>query len=172
MSKDYTVSDIRFEDMKVYIASPFFNEEQLKPVIELEELLDELGVQFHSPRQVGVLKEMTEEQRGQVAGNMFDSNIYQMDKANIIIAILDSPDSGTAFEHGYFYRAWSRGERVGIITLKTNGTRLNIMMKTSTHKHVNSIASLKNLLDMGRDSDISPLSRQLPFNPEMDGNII
>lgn len=88
--------------MRVYIASPFFNEKQLNSVKVVERILDEAKIEYHSPRSVGVLKDMNKEEKMNSMKRIFDSNLDEMDNCTHMIAILNDRDTGTLVEFGYF----------------------------------------------------------------------
>jgi nucleoside deoxyribosyltransferase len=115
----------------IYIASPFFNPEQLAIVQQIEDVLEAAGVDYFSPRKEGVLKPdaSTEERRQVFASNVdnIQSNCTLMiavthyalsDKiclavtengpvgqpSNILLK-LNQPDTGTTFEIGAAYAA-------------------------------------------------------------------
>ncbi len=87
--------------MKIYIAGPFFNEQQLETVKVVERILDEAGIEYHSPRSVGVLKDMPKEERLAAMKGIFDSNLRQMDDCTEMVCILNDRDTGTLVEFGY-----------------------------------------------------------------------
>lgn len=98
--KDF--DDLDYDEMRVYLASPFFNEKQLKRVVVVEEILRKNGIEFHSPRSVGVLKDMSHEERMARMKDVFDSNLKEMDNSTHMIQIVDDRDTGTIYEGGYF----------------------------------------------------------------------
>lgn len=86
--------------IKVYLAGPFFNDEQNERVTFIEELLQELNFDIFSPRQASKIK------LGATRKDMedtFEGNITHIDDADFMLAILDGNDAGTLFETGYAY---------------------------------------------------------------------
>lgn len=86
--------------MKVYLASPFFNEEQIERIEMVEKLLDENGFDVFSPRkEVLITKESTQDDMI----NAFKADVENIDDCDFMLAILDGHDTGTLFETGYAY---------------------------------------------------------------------
>ncbi len=86
--------------MKVYIASPFFNEEQLERVQFIENTLKELDYDFFSPRLDTYVKpDSTHEERLKA----FQDNLKGINDADFVLAVTDGKDVGTIFEAGYAY---------------------------------------------------------------------
>ena len=86
--------------IKVYLAGPFFNEEQVERVNFIEDLLESLDFDIFSPRQASKIKP------GATIQDMLDTfrgNVDGIEEADFVLAILDENDSGTLFECGYSY---------------------------------------------------------------------
>lgn len=119
--------------MNVYIAGPFFNDAQIERVVNIEELLVSMGIEFFSPMRHGVLNVETQDK----AQSIFDGNVSAMDKASTIIAIIDDRDTGTIWEMGYAYAT-----EKDIITYTTQEHGLNIMLAKSVRAHCETILKL------------------------------
>ena len=92
--------DMKSYGLRVYLAGPFFNEEQIERIDYIEDLLDRLGFDIFSPRQASRIKpNCTKEDMIKT----FNGNIDNIDKSDFVLAILDGNDSGTLFECGYAY---------------------------------------------------------------------
>lgn len=87
--------------INVYIAGPFFNEKQLATIKMIEKILEEDGVFYHSPRSVGVLKDMGKEEKKNSMKSIFESNLENMDNCTHMICVLNDRDTGTLVEFGY-----------------------------------------------------------------------
>jgi nucleoside 2-deoxyribosyltransferase len=88
--------------MKIYLASPFFNEEQMKVVERLETIIQNKGLDLISPRQSGlILANMTQEDRVKFAAIIFSTNCEDIEKSDAIVAVIDDRDTGTIWEMGY-----------------------------------------------------------------------
>ena len=85
---------------KVYIASPFFNEEQLERVKYIERLLKRYNIEYFSPRiDTRVKPDSTDEERKRA----FADNIDAIKNCEYIIVVTDGKDIGTMFEAGFAY---------------------------------------------------------------------
>lgn len=89
--------------MKVYLASPFFNDEQIERIEYIENLLDELGFEVYSPRKDCTYK-LTPDSNKEERQKVFADNIINIETAELLIAVTDGKDMGTIFEAGYAYR--------------------------------------------------------------------
>lgn len=127
--------------MKVYIAAPFFNPEQLKVVKEIESLLHDSSIEYFSPRSEGTLIEMTPEERSIYMKSMFQSNINHMDWATHVIAVIDNYDTGTVWEMGYCY-----ANDKEIVTYSANYHGINVMLNESIKAHCVHILDLLSAL--------------------------
>jgi nucleoside 2-deoxyribosyltransferase len=86
--------------MKAYIASPFFNEEQLERVKFIEEVLKKIGFEYFSPRLDTYVKPDSTQTEREIA---FNDNLRGIEKADFIIVVTDGKDVGTIFEAGYAF---------------------------------------------------------------------
>lgn len=93
-------------NLKVYLAGPFFSDEQTDRIVFIENVLDEYEFDVFSPRKATKIK------KGCSYEDMketFNQNINNIDKCDFVLAILDSDkgvnhsDDGTVFEFGYAY---------------------------------------------------------------------
>lgn len=86
--------------MKVYLASPFFNPEQVEREERLKAKLRGLGVTVLAPKEFCFCPpDASDEQREKV----FNDNIKHIEEADAIFAITNGKDMGTIFEAGYGY---------------------------------------------------------------------
>lgn len=118
------------KDIKVYIASPFFNKEQLRIVSDIECTLSISKIKFYSPRQEGILNDMDHKNKLAKMGGIFKSNIASLEWATHIVAVIDRYDTGTVWEMGYAYKA-----RKKIITFSSDFRKINVMLKESVVTH-------------------------------------
>jgi nucleoside 2-deoxyribosyltransferase len=85
-----------------YIASPFFNEEELENVKYVEQLLDQRGYSYFSPRLHEVDAEPgTDEWARKIVE--IDIKAADVSRAMLVIYYGTNSDSGTAFEQGRFF---------------------------------------------------------------------
>ena len=83
---------------KVYLASPFFNEEQLEREERIKNKLRQLGYEVYAPLEHGKLEpNATEEDRNKI----FEDNVANIMDADIVFAITDGKDIGTIWEAGF-----------------------------------------------------------------------
>lgn len=86
--------------IKVYLAGPFFNEEQEERINYLEDLLDKHNFSVFSPRQASRIKPGCSQED---MIKTFEGNTFNIDSADFVLAVLDGNDTGTMFECGYAY---------------------------------------------------------------------
>ena len=96
--------------MKVYIASPFFTNEQITRVDEIERSLDAVrdDIYYYSPRRsnsskmYATLENMNSVQAFVLKKQIFSENLNELDSSDALIANIEGLDSGTLFELGRF----------------------------------------------------------------------
>lgn len=121
----------------IYLAAPFFTQEQLHLVIDFEVLLTKLGLAYYSPRSDGVLQDMTPEQRKASFKNVFEMNVRRMNEADTMLALMDFKDTGTTWELGYFTgRKRATRTSLRIWTYTTNADQMNVMLKECSDVHI------------------------------------
>lgn len=113
---------------KIYIASPFFNEEQLERVKFIEDILKEHDFEYFSPRLDTYVKPNSNNNE---RNNAFFANLDAIDDAQLVIVITDGKDVGTIFEAGYAY-----AKKIPIIYFaETLGDKpFNLMLAISGNK--------------------------------------
>lgn len=135
------------KDMKVYIAAPFFTVDQLLIVQKIEDVLDDIGIEYFSPRSEGTLKEMSPQERSERMGELFASNCSHMDWCTHAIAVIDDYDTGTVWEMGYLYAT-----KKTIITYSAHYHGINVMLNESILAHCTDLESIVDAID-GRFKD-------------------
>lgn len=88
---------------RIYLASPFFNDEQVRQVRDLESIIENSGCECYSPSRDGIKLEInksTYEDRE----NTFKDNVKNIENADIIVANITDLDTGTQWEIGYAKR--------------------------------------------------------------------
>ena len=148
------MSNSNMKGLKVYIAAPFFNEEQLDVVRKIELLLEREGVEYFSPRSEGTLKKMSIEQRKEVMGQIFRSNVDHMDWCTHCIAVIDDYDTGTVWEMGYLYATHKK-----LITFSACYHDINVMLNESIVAHCityeSIIDGLKGIFEDTKTGDVT-----------------
>lgn len=101
--------------MRHYIASGFFDENQLRMVQELENKLTEQGDEFFSPRTITKDLSPNNPNRMEAIMEIFKIDTEEIDKSNQIDIILDQKmDIGVLFELGYSIGKKIKGEQIEI----------------------------------------------------------
>lgn len=92
---------------RIYLAGPGFDDEQLRVIHNLEELLeDKLGFEVYSPFRDGITLKPNSSMEDR--DKVFEENVNEIYKSDILIAISDTRDTGTIFEQGVFYSKWMK----------------------------------------------------------------
>lgn len=116
--------------MKVYLASPFFNEKELKALKEVEEILDAKGFTVFKPKD----NQFDNLEAGSSAWSLatFNNDKKFIDWADIVVAVYHGnySDSGTAWEVGYAY-----GTQKPVIVVHV-GEASNLMIHEGSHANV------------------------------------
>lgn len=139
----------------IYLAAPFFTPEQVAIVASVERALDEIGMDYFSPRkESGVLNAMTPEQRAQSLSQVFISNVRAIERATLMLAGIDFKDTGTTWEMGFFYgfiyAQFEVGYRadsdplikVPLMTYSFSGKQANVMLSQSSRGHFTGLDDL------------------------------
>ena len=119
----------------IYLAGPFFNEEQLNFIKALENALKDYDV--FSPRSEGTLINMSQEEKEKALNKIFKSNVSNIKDCDIVVAVIDDWDTGTVWECGAAYIA---GKPIFTISNKDYG--LNVMVRQSVACHNKSIDNM------------------------------
>lgn len=128
--------------MKIYLAGPFFSEEQITLIQSVEHALqaNPTVTEFHSPRldQTGEYEEFTPEW----ARATYLKDMHHIETADCIVALLDYEheitDPGTAYEIGIATML-----KIPVIGLLTKGDTVNIMLTESLHAFIRQVSDLQ-----------------------------
>lgn len=108
-----------------YLASPFFNDEQIKREESIKKTLRGYGFSVYAPREHGIVGSLTSQE---AVTSTFNSNVEAINNSRMVLAITDGKDMGTIWEAGYAY-----GNNIPIVyyaeTLGNNP--FNIMLSES-----------------------------------------
>ena len=117
--------------MKIYIASPFFNEKEIKNVKKAEEILMSRGFSVFSPRLNEVRTDDT------VGTNSWSKETFMNDRkfidwADVVVMLYYGvySDSGTAWECGYAY-----GTNTPVVVVHL-GDDSNLMVHEGCHTNI------------------------------------
>ena len=83
-----------------YLASPFFNDEQIERMHRVLDMLREWNYLVYAPFEHGVVKA---DDLASFAQEIFQSNIEAIKQSDMVLAITDGKDMGTIWEAGYAY---------------------------------------------------------------------
>ena len=116
---------------KVYLASPFFTENDLKYVTQAENILEERGMDVFSPRKHEP-RDTGEFGTVQWAEDVFRMDVNAIDDSDVVVMLYhgNMSDSGTAWECGY---AYATGKPVVVVQI---GTLSNLMVHCSARANV------------------------------------
>lgn len=129
---------------KIYLAGPFFSDEQIDRVSKVEAALREnpTVTEFFSPRLSDENDDNVNDGSPAWAKGVFTHDVEEIDHADVIVAITDfiheNVDSGTAFEIGYAYNS-----KKPLILLQELDENLNLMVSQAGHFYTKSIEELK-----------------------------
>ena len=128
----------------VYIASPFFNPNQLTRVSLIETLLEKLDMTYFSPRKELVCPpNATNEQRKET----FLGNKKGMLEADLVIAVTDDKDPGTIWEMGY---AYANNIPVIGVAFTLGDNPFNLMLSESCTSTCRTIEEVENSIVIGK----------------------
>ena len=117
--------------MKIYIASPFFNEKELRSVMLAERILEERGLEVFSPRLNEVRDDIAVGSREWSEQTFInDKNYIGWADAVVMLYHGNYSDSGTAWECGY---AYATGTPVVVVHL---GDSSNLMIHEGCHTNI------------------------------------
>ena len=108
-----------------YLASPFFNDEQINREESIKKTLRGYGFTVYAPREHGIVGSLASQE---AVTSTFNSNVEAIDNSRMVLANTDGKDIGTIWEAGYAY-----GNNIPIVyyaeTLGNNP--FNIMLSES-----------------------------------------
>lgn len=89
------------DEPTIYLAGPWFTENQPERLAKIEKLMDELELTYYSPRLDGIdlTPDATEADRNAV----FTDNVDHLKRAKLVVAVIDGFDTGTIWETGTAY---------------------------------------------------------------------
>ncbi|MDY0394551.1 nucleoside 2-deoxyribosyltransferase [Virgibacillus halophilus] len=137
--------------IKVYLASPFFSEEQIERVARVESALEANPAieEYFSPRK-DQLEHLTFGSK-EWAAAIYQNDIKHVQWADVIVAVLDYEgetelhgvkhghvDSGTAFEIGY-----AIASNKPVILVHEKGGIVNLMLSQSCHAYLDRVEAVE-----------------------------
>lgn len=123
----------------VYLASPFFNDDEIKRMEIVRDILRSKGLNVFVPNE----HQYKELEFGSVEWRhmTFTSDVNAIDDADVVVAIIaqgNYSDSGTAWELGYAY-----AKNKPIIVVNPTGETINLMIADSLHAVITSYLALE-----------------------------
>lgn len=146
---------------RVYLAAPFFNNDQLLVVEALEHLILDTGFECFSPRLAENAKAMNALFSSglpapyELKTAVFRDNCDNIDTAPFMIAVIDGRDTGVTFEIGYAYRAG-----IPILTFTNQNFGMNLMLAQCTIGHCKGLSDLRGALEILRGIQTTLASEQ------------
>jgi len=126
----------------VYLAGPFFTEEQKSIMDRAKRLLTQRRIVVADPRDFSpIISDMTEKPTPELCKEIYDGNIYAMSNSACCFANIDFKDTGTSFEMG-----WFASRRRPILTFSFKGAEANVMLAQSSKGHVSSAPDFENFV--------------------------
>lgn len=126
----------------IYLAGPFFNEQQKATMDEALRLLRENGFTVCDPRDLSpVLVDMPPEERKKFTREIYQKNVEAIDASYIVIACIDDRDTGTAFEVGYVMGS-ADIRYCGFATFSGHGHGCNVMLSEPSLHHWGSVSEM------------------------------
>lgn len=109
----------------IYVAGPFFDEEELSVITEVERILESRGFEFYCPRMHDAAEH--EYQSPEWSRATFELDRDAIDRCGIVLAVYHGnySDTGTAWECGY---AYAKGKPVIVVHA---GDSSNLMVHES-----------------------------------------
>lgn len=118
--------------MRIYLAAPFFNPNQLALVSDLEDAIEShRALSCFSPRREGIISGSTREERSKMAPQIFASNCREIDASDLVFAVIDGRDAGVTWEIGY-----AHGRARPIVSFTNENFGLNVMIQECVTCHV------------------------------------
>lgn len=117
--------------MKIYLASPFFNEKELENVKIAEKILTERGFSLFSPR-LNEIRTDENTQQSWWSKETFMNDKKFIDWADVVVMLYYGgySDSGTAWECGYAY-----GTNTPVVVVQL-GEDSNLMVHEGCHSNI------------------------------------
>lgn len=117
--------------MKIYLASPFFNEKELENVKIAEKILKERGFSLFSPR-LNEVRTDENTQQSWWSKETFMNDKKFIDWADVVVMLYYGgySDSGTAWECGYAY-----GTNTPVVVVQL-GEDSNLMVHEGCHSNI------------------------------------
>lgn len=131
-------------EFDVYLAGPFFNDEQKKNCAAVRLLLETAGLAVCDPQELSpVITDLPESERGpKLFKRVFDGNVEGLERSWAYVFMTDDKDTGTSWEFGYAFKAANVQKKGPLITLSFIGKPANVMLAQAAHLHYKTLDDL------------------------------
>ena len=143
--------------MLIYLAASL-KPQDIHVCEEIEAACEEYDLPLFSPRKNGLIETMSEEDRKKNSKTLFEDNIRQMNRSQMMLARVDLKDTGTLFEIGYFYR---KGSPIIAFSERPIEKGINLMIAHACAVYAPSMESVHLLLSVIGDIGIRESTRLL-----------
>lgn len=168
----------------IYLAGPFFNDQQVATIKRLENLLEGLGFKVYSPSRDGKKLDMSTDSP-KLRAEVFQDNIKHLSESDVMVAVIDDRDTGTMWEMGCRYGRWldryrcldrrhapckddARTDCPMIITYTDNDYGVNLMLTESIACHCKGEAELEVFLKNLDAKGVDKVERDLYSTQRVD----
>lgn len=126
---------------KVYLAAPWFNQEQKERHDAVLKLLDQHTTNVRSPFRIFVCPPDAD---AETREKTFMGNLQEIREADLVVAVTDGKDPGTLWEMGY---AFARGIPVVGVALALGDRPFNLMLAEGCRAVARTLPELLKILD-------------------------
>lgn len=144
---------VQAQHPQVYLAGPWFQAGEPQRLAKLEQVMDDLGISYYSPRLDGI--DLTPDATDADRDAVFADNTTHLKAAQLVLAVVDDNDTGTIWETGM---AFGREIPVAYYTETLQaGATFNVMLAKS------GVAVLQNL-EQARAFLANPTTREFAYH--------
>lgn len=148
------------EDFVVYLASGWFNDQQMECMTRLYNFLLDCSFTVHSPYYSGIVVNKDNDSP-EIRDMAYEWNLDAIQKSTIVLAVVDDWDPGTVFEMGYAVGMQEWDELNGLPDIisysDVTGRGLNLMLQKASYAFAN-----------GMDELYEQLKRYVNAEPPLD----
>lgn len=125
--------------MKIYLASPFFNELEINYYEKVLNILEKKNLQIYAPLKNEISRE--NKTKGQWATQTFNKDIEEIKKADAVVMLFYGlySDSGTSWECGFAYAT-----KKPVIVVHLHEGKSNCMINCGSYTNLRGLKELEN----------------------------
>lgn len=169
--------------LTVYLAGPFFDEDQVATIKKLETLIESLGFEVYSPSRDGKKLDSTTD-TPELRAEVFKDNVDHLSTADVMVAVIDDKDTGTVWEMGCRYGRWrdrynclssrmaqrddNRTDCPMIVTYTDHDYGVNLMLTESIACHCKGEAELQVYLNKILQDGVVSVNRDLSSTQRLE----